>query len=117
MNDPTREALNARLEAIEMKMDAQAGAIVSKIDGFLIGQTERDKRLDDSIAGVRRDIDRLRSLKLNIWGAMLSAVALGITVAALSVTFYQTGKAELASLPLAPPAMEMPGAIHSTHDE
>lgn len=117
MNDVPRDELNAKLETIEIKMDARVEAIASKIDGFLVAQSERDKRLDESIAGVRRDIDRLRSLKLNIWGAMLTAVALGVTVAALSVTVYQTGKGDIAIAPLSSLAIEVPGSAHIATDE
>lgn len=108
MNDITREEFNARLETIEVKMDARVEAISSKIDGFLAAQVERDKRMDESIASVRRDIDRLGNLKLNIWGAMLTAVGLGVAVAALSVTFYQTGKGDRATVAESPPAIEAP---------
>lgn len=108
MNDITREEFNARLETIEVKMDARVEAISSKIDGFLAAQIERDKRMDESITSVRRDIDRLGNLKLNIWGAMLTAVGLGVAVAALSVTFYQTGKGDRAAVAESPPAIEAP---------
>lgn len=117
MNDLPRDELNAKLETIEIKMDARVEAIASKIDGFLVAQCERDKRLDDSIAGVRRDIDRLGSLKLNIWGAMLTAVALGVTVAALSMTFYQTGKGDITIPPLSSLAIEAPSSTHIATDE
>ncbi|PYB85279.1 hypothetical protein DMX07_04605 [Pseudomonas soli] len=116
MNDVPRDELNAKLETIEIKMDARVEAIASKIDGFLVAQSERDKRLDESIAGVRRDIDRLGSLKLNIWGAMLTAVALGVTVAALSVTVYQTGKGDIAILPQPSPAIQTPALEHAAPD-
>lgn len=110
MNDITREELNARLETIEVKMDARVEAISSKIDGFLAAQAERDRRLDESIAGVRRDIDRLGSLKLNIWGAMVTALTVGLAITALSVTFYQTGKADNPSTSSLPPAITAPPA-------
>lgn len=110
MNDITREEFNARLETIEVKMDARVEAISSKIDGFLAAQAERDRRMDESIAGVRRDIDRLGSLKLNIWGAMLTALGLGVAIAALSVTFYQTGKADSPNTASNPPAVTAPPA-------
>jgi|GEM_PF-5015687 len=94
MNDITREEFNAKLETIEVKMDARVESISSKIEGFLAAQAERDRRLDESIAGVRRDIDKLGSLKLNIWGAMLTAIGVGVAITALSVSFYQTGKVD-----------------------
>lgn len=109
MNDLTREELNAKLETIEVKMDARVEAVSAKIDGFLAAQAERDKRLeerdkrlDEANAIIREDIARLGSLKLNIWGAMLTAIGIGIAVAALSAAFYQTGKADKPSTPTAP---------------
>ncbi|MDF9616241.1 hypothetical protein P5705_01170 [Pseudomonas entomophila] len=116
INDLSREELNAKFETIEIKMDARVEAIASKIDGFLGAQTERDKRLDDSIADVRRDIVRLGNLKLNIWGATLTAVALGVAVAALSVTLYQTGKGDIAILPQSSPTIQPPALGHATPD-
>lgn len=114
MNDITREEINAKLETIEVKMDARVESISSKIETFLAAQAERDKRLDESFAGVRRDIDKLGSLKLNIWGAMLTAVGLGVAITALSLTFYQTGKAD------APPATQAsstsPAPLPKTHN-
>ncbi|AGN82859.1 hypothetical protein N5K35_26160 [Pseudomonas sp. GD03651] len=108
MNDITREEFNARLETIEVKMDARVEAISSKIDGFLAAQVERDKRMDESIASVRRDIDRLGSLKLNIWGAMATALTIGLAITALSVTFYQTGKSDSSTAAVTPPAVSAP---------
>ncbi|WP_339534109.1 hypothetical protein [Pseudomonas hunanensis] len=108
MNDITREEFNARLETIEVKMDARVEAISSKIDGFLAAQVERDKRMDESIASVRRDIDRLGSLKLNIWGAMATALTIGLAITALSVTFYQTGKSDSSTAAATPPAVSAP---------
>ncbi|WP_252091391.1 hypothetical protein [Pseudomonas sp. MWU13-3659] len=116
INDLTREELNAKFETIEIKIDTRVEAIASKIDGFLGAQTERDKRLDDSIAGVRRDIVRLGNLKLNIWGATLTAVALGVAVAALSVTLYQTGKGDIGILPQSSSAIQAPALDHATPD-
>lgn len=107
MNDITRKEFNARLETIEVKMDARVEAISSKIDGFLAAQVERDKRMDESIASVRRDIDRLGSLKLNIWGAMVTALTIGLAITALSVTFYQTGKSDSAAT-VTPSAVSAP---------
>lgn len=108
MNNTTRDELNAKLETIEVKMDARIALISSSIDGFLALQAERDTRLDDTISNVRRDIVRLGSLKLNIWGAMLTAIALGVAVAALSTTFYQTGISDKTTLTPSPLASSGP---------
>lgn len=52
MNDITREEFNAKLETIEVKMDARVESVSAKIDGFLAAQAERDKRLDAALAQI-----------------------------------------------------------------
>lgn len=115
MSEITREEFNAKLETIEVKMDARVESISSKIEGFLAAQSERDKRLDEAISGVRRDIDKLGSLKLNIWGAMLTAVGLGVAITALSVSFYQTGKAERPDTAQSPAVIAPPAPTQQHH--
>jgi hypothetical protein len=94
MNEITREELGAKLETIEVKMDARVEAMSSKIDAFLALQAERDKRLDESLGNIRGDITRLGSLKLSIWGAMFTGLAITVTVIALGLTSYQAGQAD-----------------------
>ncbi len=55
MNDISREELNAKLETIEVKMDARVESVSAKIDGFLLAQAERDKRLDSVLAQIGKD--------------------------------------------------------------
>lgn len=93
-DDTIRRELDLRRESFLAEQAIRDKAWEEKFSGFLATQSERDKRLDESIGGIRSDITKLGSLKLNIWGAMLTAVGIGIAVAALSVTFYQTGKAD-----------------------
>lgn len=61
MNEITREEFNAKLETIEVKMDARVEAVSSKIDGFLTAQAERDKRLDAALAQISRDHGETKS--------------------------------------------------------
>lgn len=89
-----KEEMALRDASFRIEREIRDQAADERFQSFLAVQAERDKRLDESVAGIRGDIARLGSLKLNIWGAMLTAVGIGITVAALSVTFYQTGKAD-----------------------
>lgn len=49
MNEITREEFNAKLETIEVKMDARSEAVTSKIDAFLAIQAERDARFSDKL--------------------------------------------------------------------
>lgn len=65
-----------------------------RFQSFLLIQAERDKRLDESISGIRDDISRLGSLKLSIWGAMFTGLAITLTVIGLAVTTYQAGQAD-----------------------
>lgn len=50
MNEITREEFNAKLETIEVKMDARSEAVTSKIDAFLALQAERDARFSDKLS-------------------------------------------------------------------
>jgi hypothetical protein len=52
MNEITREEFNAKLETIEVKMDARVESVSAKIDGFLFAQAERDKRLDATLSQI-----------------------------------------------------------------
>lgn len=94
MSDITREEFNAKLETIEVKMDARVESVSAKIDTFLSVQAERDKRLDESLANIRGDISRLGSFKLSIWGAMFTGLAITLTVIGLGLTSYQAGQAD-----------------------
>lgn len=94
MNDITREEFNAKLETIEVKMDARVESVSSKIDAFLAVQAERDKRVDESLSNIRSDLSRLGSLKVSIWGAMFTGLAITLTVLGLGLTAYQAGQAD-----------------------
>jgi hypothetical protein len=102
MNDITRHELDAKLEVIEARMDGRVASIEAKIDGFLSAQAERDKRLDGELEASRResrqifqtlsrDIDRLGSIKANIWGAMVTTIVILVAVGALALTAFQAG--------------------------
>ena|SRR5690606_10350048 len=112
MNDITRHELNARLEAIEARMDGRVASIeggVSSIraemKGFLAAQAERDKRFeelleasrrdsDQRLATLVRDVDRLGSLKANIWSAMATTIIILVAIGALGLTAFQAGAAK-----------------------
>jgi len=61
MTDITREEFNAKLETIEVKMDARVESVSAKIEGFLAVQVERDKRLDAVIAQISKDNGETKS--------------------------------------------------------
>lgn len=103
-DETIRRELDLRRESFLAEQAIRDQAWEAKFSGFLSTQAERDKRLDESVSGIRADLTRLGSLKLNIWGAMLTAVGVGLAVAALSVSFYQTGKAEKPGVEVVKPA-------------
>lgn len=99
-NDFRRE-LELRDEAFRREQAVRDAALDQRFSSFLAIQAERDKRLDDVVGAirgemttVRTEVGRLGSLKLNIWGAMATALTIGIAIAALSIGFYQTGKSD-----------------------
>jgi hypothetical protein len=100
-----KRELDQRRETFLTEQALREKALDDRYAGFLATQAERDKRLDESVTAIRGDIARLGSLKLNIWGAMLTAVGIGVAIAALSLSFYQTGKTDKTAQP---PSIETP---------
>ncbi|MAB24947.1 MAG: hypothetical protein CMK78_11450 [Pseudomonadales bacterium] len=92
-----REELDAKLELIEVRMDGRMASIESKMDAFIAAQSERDKRMDERYATISGNIDRLGSIKSNVWGAMATAVLIMLAVAAISFAAFQSGVAERAA--------------------
>lgn len=103
-DDTIRRELDLRRESFLAEQAIRDQAWEAKFSGFLSTQAERDKRLEESVSGIRADLTRLGSLKLNVWGAMLTAVGVGLAVAALSVSSYQTGKADKPAAEIVKPA-------------
>lgn len=112
MSNLTRYELDAKLEAIEARMDGRVASIQSEIQGFLSAQQERDKRLDEQLEASRRDsdqrfqtilrdIDRLGSIKANVWGSMVTTIIILVAVGALALTSFQAG------------AVKQPGPVES----
>lgn len=91
--------LELRDEAFRREQAIREKALDDRYASFLIAQAERDKRLDESVSAIRTEIGRLGSIKLNVWGAMLTAVGIGIAIAALATTFYQTGRGDAPKSP------------------
>jgi len=68
MSTPTREEFEARIEAVEARMDARVAAIGARLDeytaradermqGFLAMSAERDKRVDERFAERDKRVD------------------------------------------------------------
>lgn len=78
MNEITREELDAKLQATEARMDA-------RLERF-------DKDMRQAVSDFRLEIQPLKNLKANIWGA--TAVTIGVMVAVLSygVASFDSGR-------------------------
>lgn len=96
MSTPTREEFEARIEAVEARMDARVAAIGARLDeytaradermqGFLAMSAERDKRVDECFAerGKRFDLlvqrvdaalERTSHLTTHVWLATLTVI-------------------------------------------
>ncbi len=100
MNDITREEFNAKLETIEVKMDARVESVSAKIEGFLAAQAERDKaqlerdkryelladRVTKAAEGAEAAASQAATVKSNYWAAV--AVQLLAVVAILVGAYY-----------------------------
>lgn len=78
MNEITREELDAKLQATEARMDA-------RLERF-------DKDMRQAVSDFRLEVQPLKNLKANIWGA--TAVTIGVMVAVLSygVASFDSGR-------------------------
>ncbi len=80
----TRSELEAKLEAIEARMDSRIAAVSGKIDGFLAAQVERDKaqaerdkryellaeRVTKAAEGAEDAAKQAATVKSNYWAAV-----------------------------------------------
>jgi hypothetical protein len=88
MNDITRDELNAKLEALESRMDSRVSTIGGKIDAFLAAQAERDKaseyrfgRVESDLSSIKTDVKTMSS-EVHEVRRTLSKYTGGIAVAA-----------------------------------
>ncbi len=61
MSDISREEFNAKLETIEVKMDARVEAVSAKIDAFVAIQAERDKRMETALNQISASHGEIKS--------------------------------------------------------
>jgi hypothetical protein len=99
MNDITREEFNAKIETIEVKMDARVESVSSKIDGFLAAQSERDKRYDllaervtKAAEGAEEAAKQAATVKSNYWAAVIVQL---LAVVAILVGGYFANQANV----------------------
>lgn len=120
MTDITREELNAKLEAIEARMDGRVASIEGKIDAFLAAQAVRDQAndrrfdgIEASVGGMRVEIrGEIKSMKNTTIVTAISAVlaiVFGIvtfnaTLSSNMLAAFQAGKADAVEMRLVPSA-------------
>ena len=83
MNEISREEFNAKLETIEVKMDARVESVSAKIDGFLFAQAERDKRLDATLSQISANHAETQSSL----GSMKTAMVVTAVSTVLAIVF------------------------------
>ncbi|MCF7545296.1 hypothetical protein [Pseudomonas petrae] len=99
MNEITREEFNAKIETLEVKMDARVESVSSKIDGFLAAQTERDKRYEllaervtKAAEGAEEAAKQAATVKSNYWAAVIVQL---VAVVAILVGGYFANQANV----------------------
>lgn len=99
MNDLTREEINAKLETIEVRMDARVESVSAKIDGFLAAQSERDKRYEllaervtKAAEGAEEAAKQAATVKSNYWAAVIVQL---LAVVAILVGGYFANQANV----------------------
>ncbi|WP_321144559.1 hypothetical protein [Pseudomonas extremaustralis] len=115
MSDISREEFNAKLETIEVKMDARVESVSAKIDGFLAAQAERDKRLDAALSQISKDNSETKSsigsMKTTLIVTAIStviAIVLGVAgfntaLTSNMLSAFQAGKSDQSPATVAPP--------------
>lgn len=103
MTEITRDELNAKLEALESRMDARVVAIGGKIDAFLAAQVERDKaseyrfgRIEGDLSSIKSDLKSTasdvhevrRTLSRYMGGFSVGAAVAGLVIGAALKHFF-----------------------------
>jgi hypothetical protein len=104
-DDQLRREIDQRQDSFRAEQAVRDKANDERFQSFLNVQAERDKRLDESVAGIRGELSKLGSLKLSIWGAMFTGLAITLAVIGLGVTAYQAGQADRYTAEKAAPAL------------
>lgn len=106
MNDITREEFNAKLETIEVKMDARVESVSAKIEAFMAVQAERDKRMEATVNQISANNAEIKSglgsMKMTmVLTALSTVIAIVIGVASFNATLtsnmfsaFQAGKTD-----------------------
>lgn len=121
MNDITRHELDAKLEAIEARMDGRVASIEGKIDAFLAAQavrdsaqTERNQGFDKAIGEIKTGISSMKTTVIVTAISAALAIVFGIvtfnaTLSSNMLAAFQAGKSEVITRPVsAPPSSPAP---------
>jgi hypothetical protein len=81
----TRPELDAKLEAIESRMDARVARIEAKFDAYLTVAEARDRRIEERFQRIQRDMVDIKNTLANTkWWAIGTGIAvLAIFIGAL----------------------------------
>lgn len=93
-DDQLRREIDQRQEAFRAEQAIRDKVNDERFQSFLSVQAERDKRLDESMSNIRGELSKLGSLKLSVWAAMFTGLAITLAVIAFGVTAYQAGQAD-----------------------
>lgn len=108
MNDITREEFNARMETIEVKMDARVEAVSGKIDAFIAVQAERDKRMEAIVSQIsathteiKTSINSMKTTTIVTAVSAVLAIVIGIAgfnamLTSNMIASFQMGRSERA---------------------
>ena len=110
MNTPSREEFNAKIEAVEARMDTRVSSIEGKIDGLMTRMEERDKRFDERTLSIQSDITTMkrdmvensRSLKYWLIGTGIATVIglFGANITMVQTMFgaFESGKSQATAI-------------------
>ena len=108
MNNITREEFNAKLETIEVKMDARVESVSAKIDAFIAVQAERDKRMEAIVsqistthAEIKTSINSMKTTTIVTAVSAVLAIVIGIAgfnamLTSNMISSFQMGRRESA---------------------
>jgi len=87
MNHPSREEIDAKLQAIEARMDARAAETAGKIDSLIVRIDERDKLYQAQFATMGEQLRDLRGLKSTFITTTIATggVVVGLVFAAMAL--------------------------------
>lgn len=113
----TKDLLDARLEAIEARMDARVAGMSSKLDTALAEiradretNTIRFAAMTDSIKDVKEQVNEVKeqgkSLRDSVWGAAVATITIVAAIVAFGISAFDSGRETSKSIAEATVRME-----------